>query len=263
MDTAPKPAPLGPAYAAQFGDASVAAAYHHRPPYPREVFSLLVGLMPQGRGAALDAGCGTGDLARALAPLVERVDAVDVSAAMIERGRRLPGGDHQSLSWITSSMEEAPLRPPYGLVTAGESLHWMDWSRVLPRLARALAPGGFLAIVGRDELPSPWSSELGELIREYSTNREYRPYDLIWELESRGLFVKVGERRTAVMRFEQPVGSYIESIHSRNGFSRDRMTAEAAGEFDARASGLVRRHTRDGVVDLRIVGRVVWGSPAG
>ncbi|MBV9278962.1 MAG: class I SAM-dependent methyltransferase, partial [Chloroflexi bacterium] len=48
----------------------------------------------------LDAGCGTGDVARPLAPLVDRVDAVDISAGMIERGRRLPGGENPAITWI-------------------------------------------------------------------------------------------------------------------------------------------------------------------
>lgn len=40
-----------------------------------------------------------------------------------------------------------PLGPPYGLVTAGSSLHWMDWEVVLPRIGRLLSPEGCLAIV--------------------------------------------------------------------------------------------------------------------
>ena len=46
-------------------------------------------------------------------------------------------------------METAPLDPPYALVTAGESLHWMAWEVVLPRFAAALVPGGLLAIADR------------------------------------------------------------------------------------------------------------------
>src|SRR5262245_11507173 len=77
-----KPAGLAPEYAAQFQDRSVADAYHHRPPYPDEVFAILTGLITCEPRAVLDAGCGTGDIARRLAPLVARVDAVDFSPAM-------------------------------------------------------------------------------------------------------------------------------------------------------------------------------------
>ncbi len=61
--------------------------------YPAEVFTVLRGLITDAAPAVLDVGCGTGDIARRLSPLVERVDAVDVSAAMIEQGRRQAGGD--------------------------------------------------------------------------------------------------------------------------------------------------------------------------
>jgi SAM-dependent methyltransferase len=61
--------------------------------YPAEVFTVLRGLITDAAPAVLDVGCGTGDIARRLSPLVERVDAVDVSAAMIEHGRRQAGGD--------------------------------------------------------------------------------------------------------------------------------------------------------------------------
>lgn len=86
----PKPRHLQADYAAQFQDTSIVAAYHHRPPYPDEVFDILVGLLPATGRAVLDAGCGTGDIARPLAPRVERLDAVDWSRPMIERGRMDP-----------------------------------------------------------------------------------------------------------------------------------------------------------------------------
>ena len=257
----PKPAHLGPAYAAVFTDPSVAAAYPHRPPYPPELFDLLLELIPAGPRVVLDIGCGTGDLARPLAARVDRVDAVDPSAAMMTLGRALPGGAAPRLRWIEGRLEDAPLRPPYTLVTAGESLHWMDWPVALPRLAAVLAPGRLLAIVKRDEIGSPWRADLGELLGRYSTNRDYQPYDLIAELEGRALFRPVGQRQVGLRPFAQPIDSYIESIHSRNGFSRERMTETAAAAFDAAVRRLLAGHAQDGIVQLRVAATVVWGVP--
>ncbi|HUC24416.1 MAG TPA: class I SAM-dependent methyltransferase [Streptosporangiaceae bacterium] len=45
----------------------------------------------------LDIGAGDGALARPLAERVDRVDAVDVSAAMLAAGARQPGGDRPNL----------------------------------------------------------------------------------------------------------------------------------------------------------------------
>lgn len=89
----------------------------------------------------LDAGAGSGALARRMVSLAERVDAVDPSVAMIDAGRRSPGGDDGRIRWIVGRAEDAHLSPPYGLITCGASLHWMDLGVVLPRFRDALAPG--------------------------------------------------------------------------------------------------------------------------
>lgn len=260
-----KPAGLGPEYAAQFQDGAIAAAYPMRAPYPDETFAVLRGLLAKGSRAILDIGCGSGDLARPLAchltPLVKRVDAVDISAAMVAVGRSRPGGDRSALRWIVAPMETAPLDPPYGLVTAAESLHWMDWRTVLPRLRAALVSGGVLAIVEREEERGPWSADLGALCARYSTNQDYRPYDLITELETRGLFRKLGKRRTEAVPFAQPIRDYIEAFHSRNGLSRDRMPPADAAAFDAGAEAALRATCPDGIVPLRVASVIVWGAP--
>jgi SAM-dependent methyltransferase len=257
----PKPAHLGPEFGAQFSDTSVAAAYHHRPPYPDAVFPLLARLIRDTPRVVLDAGCGTGDIARHLAPLVDRVDAVDISAPMIAVGRTLPGGDDPRLHWMLGSMEDADLAGPYGLITAGESLHWMEWTVVLPRFRRLLTEGGVLAIVSRQGSWVPWGDALQETITRFSTNRLFQPYDLVTELEQRHLFAPLGQESTEPVLVQQAVDSYIESIHSRNGFSRDRMTEAAASEFDQQVASLLAPHATDGIVSFQHHAKVVWGTP--
>src|SRR5437870_3196445 len=88
-----------------FIDPDVAAVYHTRPPYPDEVFEILEGLLVDQPRVVLDLGCGTGAIARRFAPLVDRVDAVDISSPMIDEGKRSPGGDHPALRWILGSAE--------------------------------------------------------------------------------------------------------------------------------------------------------------
>ena len=82
----PRPAQFGREYGSQFSDASVVSSYHLRPPYPEETFEILVMLLPADCRSVLDLGCGTGEIARRIAPRVERVDAVDPSAGMIAKG---------------------------------------------------------------------------------------------------------------------------------------------------------------------------------
>jgi len=257
----PKPKHLGPEYAAQFQDQSMADVYQQRPPYPAEVFSILADLISDTPRAVLDIGCGDGVIARKLIDRVERVDAVDFSQAMIAQGQRLPGGDHPKLRWIAGRAEDAPLHPPYALITAGASLHWMDWEVVFPRFRQMLTSNGLLAIVDLLELPEAWSAAVQQLIPRYSTNQDYLPYDLVEELEQRHLFKKHGEQRTTPILFGQSIDAYIESFHSRNGFSRERMRPEMAAAFDAEVKNVLTASCRLGLVPFHIVGVVVWGTP--
>ncbi len=101
-----------------FANDEVARLYGSRPPYPDAVFATLRRLLVAPR-SLLDAGAGTGALARGLAEFARRIDAVEPSPAMIEAGRRLPGGDGRRIRWLLGRAEDAPLSPPYGLITCG------------------------------------------------------------------------------------------------------------------------------------------------
>ena len=70
--------------AAAFTHPGVARAYRHRPPYPDEVFGILVGLITGRPRTVLDLGAGEGALAR---PLAGRTDHVDV-ALLVENPRK-------------------------------------------------------------------------------------------------------------------------------------------------------------------------------
>jgi ubiquinone/menaquinone biosynthesis C-methylase UbiE len=258
----PKPAFLGPHVASAFQEESVIAAYPRRAPYPQSLFQKLVELMTGPSRRVLDVGTGTGDVARRLAPYVARVDAVDWSAGMIALGKQLPGGDDTRIHWTHGRIEEVALDPPYSLITAGESLHWMDWNAVLPRFATALEAEALFAIVNRSEHEVPWREALKPVYRRYSTNQEYRPYDMLHELESRGLFRRAGKWDSEPVPFAQPVEDYIEYHHSMSGFSRERMGPIAAQAFDDELRAILLAHAdADGVLHMQIVGSVEWGTP--
>ena len=187
----PKPKGLSPEYGAQFGDAAIVAAYPSRPPYTEGVFSTLTDLIGNGPrtasisavGRAIRAAAGSVGGARRCRRFLRRHDCARQTP---------PGGDVSNLRWIAGAAEDAPLAPPYGLVTAGESLHWMAWDVVLPRLRESLTPGGMLAVVERGEAPSLWWDDLIALIARYSTNRDFQPYDVIDAATERGLFAEKG-----------------------------------------------------------------------
>jgi SAM-dependent methyltransferase len=256
----PKPTFLGPEYGAQFQDESVAGSYHARPAYDFRAFPLLAGLRAHPKGPVLELGCGTGDLTLGLAELVDHIDAVEPSGPMLTLARqRCPPALAAKVRWHHCLAEDFRFDGPYALIVAAESLHWMEWPVVMPKIWASLAEGAFLAVVDRrGRFPDGLGPELGALIPRYSTNQEYQPYDLIVELESRGLFREVG-RKT----FDRPVALGVDDIiewhHSENGFSRQRMTAEASREFDDQVRGMVATHHAEGRVPIRVETTVVWG----
>lgn len=258
---ASRPAHLTRENAARFQDRTVVAAYPLRLPYPPQTFDVLVELVRDDPRVVLDVGTGTGELSRPLASRVDRVDAVDASAAMISKGKTLPGGDHPDLRWIEGRIEDVPLQPPYALITAGDSLHWMDWDVVMPRFRELGTPRGLLAIVHRTERSPPWQEDLSGLIAEYSTMQNFQPFDLVEELERRHLFQPVGAHQTAPVTYRQSIEEYVESFHSRSSLSRENMPPADAAAFDRGLRELVRPWSEDGFMRLETVGGIVWGLP--
>jgi SAM-dependent methyltransferase len=253
-----KPARWAAERATAFQDQSVVDRYHLRPPYPSAVIETLAELAAVPPRTVLDVGTGTGELARRLVGQVERVDAVDRSAAMIATGRVLPGGDQSRLHWILGAAEVAPLDPPYALIMGGSSMHWLDWDVAFPRFESLLSPRGVIAIVRRGVEPTPWHDELRELVRRYRPDREQRT-DLIDELTRRQLFRELGRREVGPVPFEQTVEDYVGSFHSRSALSLERMSPEDAAALDQQLRKLVQPWSKDGMLQLQTTGSVVWG----
>jgi SAM-dependent methyltransferase len=247
-----------------FTDADVARAYRKRPTYPAETFEILARLMVEPR-IVLDVGAGTGAVARELLRYATRIDAVDPSAAMVGEGRRLPHGDDPRLRWTIGSAETAPLDPPYGLITAGTSLHWMDLAQVIRRFAAAVAPGGRLAVLEVVETPTgptPWNDAATDIIKQYSELKADHVDSfaaILAELDRRGLFVREGDQLTAPVKTTLTVPEWLEWMHSTSRLARVRLGDRAPG-FDADIRALFAGLGLS-EFEFEIQGRVVWGRP--
>lgn len=256
-----RPSFFAPEHGTAFEDADVVHEYAYRAPYPSATFDLLASLVDRDCPIVLDLGAGTGLIARAIASRAVRVDAIDPSEAMLAEGRRLDGKGQGNIRWLAGRAEDVALDAPYGLATAGASLHWMDWDIVLPRLARALTPNAFFTVLDIDDRQAPWHERLVGLFREYSVyGKTWHEFDVIAELERRGLFAVTGRERIP-MAFSQPLGDYVRALHSHSSLARARIGTDRAEAFDEAVRAIVLVD-HDGLVRRTIAAELVWGRPS-
>ena len=238
----------------------VARVYRYRPAYPAPVFDILRRLIVQPR-TVLDAGCGTGALTRQMTAFAARIDAVDPSAAMIDEAQRLPGGRDPRIHWIVGPAETAPLSPPYGLITVGQSLHWMDHEVVMPRFRDALAPGGVLAATDIEwEYAPEWRDKLIRIFERYSPiNSKKFAVDLFGDLARRRLFERAGFQRTSLVPADLSVDEFVNALRSTSSLSRvslQERTETFADEVRALFADLGQDRVR-----FAVAANVVWGRP--
>jgi len=101
----------------------------------------------------LDVGCGPGLAARALAPHFAQVIGLDPSEGMLAVARSLDGASStgEPIRWergAAEELDEVPQLAPASvdLITAANAAHWFDMPRFWAAAARALRPGGTVAL---------------------------------------------------------------------------------------------------------------------
>ncbi|HUQ40471.1 MAG TPA: methyltransferase domain-containing protein [Acidimicrobiales bacterium] len=123
--------------------------YHRFQAERRAPFEDLLALVrPITGGPAVDLGCGTGELTRAVldATGAASVVGIDNSAAMLTEAEAFAGG---GVSFREGDIGTFPgsTDGTFDLVIANAALQWVpDHRAVLRRWTRALAPGGQLAV---------------------------------------------------------------------------------------------------------------------
>ncbi|WP_055527690.1 class I SAM-dependent methyltransferase [Streptomyces graminilatus] len=119
-----------------------------RPRYPRPLVDDLAGVAGLGPDSrVLEIAPGTGQLTVPLAASGCRLTAVELgpSLAAVARHnlREFPRAEV-----TVADFERWPLPPePFDVVACATAFHWLDPAERLPRIARALRPGGLLALV--------------------------------------------------------------------------------------------------------------------
>jgi ubiquinone/menaquinone biosynthesis C-methylase UbiE len=177
--------------------------------------SVILGAVPPGCGPALDVGCGDGVLAGRLAQRCAEVTGIDRDRRMIALARA-QAGDHARVRFIEADFLAHDFPPAsFDFVCANTSLHHMDFAVALTAMARALRPGGGLAVVGLaadrsfgDYLASasgiPLNLLYRVLYREGSSAAPIKNPEMTWaevRTAARGLLPGVRYRRHLLWRY--------------------------------------------------------------
>jgi SAM-dependent methyltransferase len=111
---------------------------------------VILGAVPAGCGAALEVGCGDGLLASKLAERCAEVTAIDRDARMTALARaRAQKARPGRVTVIEADYLAHPIADAsFDFACANTSLHHMDFAAALTAMARALRPGGHLAVIG-------------------------------------------------------------------------------------------------------------------
>ncbi|MGZ9928322.1 class I SAM-dependent methyltransferase [Streptomyces sp. NC-S4] len=260
---------------------SLAGDYsRYRPGVPEPVVQLLAGAL-EGIAAPtlVDFGAGTGQVARAMLPVLpagSRLDLVDPDRGMLATAVEslLPDlGPRTAVAHVMAA-EEFTLVPPGGqadLITICRSFHWMDRPAVLAVADRITTPRAAVAVMGDGSLwthDSDWTSALKDLIRSQlgpdrraGTTGTYSEPGRRYEDDlAQSPFSAVTEHRFPLTRTWTPpsVVGYLRST----SFARADLFPDHA-RFEDQARALLEEHAQDGLLHEEFVFTVLLARRPG
>ena len=249
-----------------FAEEDVARCYYARPPYAPALYQRLLDLAP-GRRRALDLGCGPGKVAVVLADHFDAVVALDPSEPMLAAGRAADAGRHPNIAWTLGRAETYEAGDGFDLVAAGTSIHWPDHAVLFPKLTRWTP---LVAIISQNDLaPAPCDEDLWlEFLQRWlirmaqrtpGVRKPYDPAGFTAEGTRHEAWMDIAGRETFAHSCRQPLEEFVLGNHSRATWSRAAM-GELAAEFDAELTALMRPFAADGLLELRMVSELTWGT---
>ncbi len=105
-----------------------------------------------GGRTAVDLACGEGRNAMWLARQGWQVTAVDFSEVAVDRGREVARAEGIDVNWVVADLQTWDFEGRRWDLVAHVYLHWevLEREPFLDRCAAAVAPGGYLVLVGHD-----------------------------------------------------------------------------------------------------------------
>lgn len=113
-----------------------------RPEYPAALASFLAQIV-DGRGCAVDVGCGNGQLTRQLADHFNSVVGIDPSEDQIANAHR-----NANIDYLCAPAEQLPLPDrSASLITAAQAAHWFDRPRFYEEARRVADDRAVIALI--------------------------------------------------------------------------------------------------------------------
>lgn len=129
-------------FPAYFAHDSAAARYAAFRPDVHAGFAARIARRTGTGGLIVDAGCGTGQSARALAATADLVVGVDPSAPMLAEA-----APHRRVRYVRGRAEALPVAARTArLVVAALAFHWFDASGFVAEARRVLRSGGWIVV---------------------------------------------------------------------------------------------------------------------
>ncbi|MCU1641835.1 MAG: hypothetical protein JWN03_2110 [Nocardia sp.] len=132
----------------------------------------------------LDVGCGEGMLSRSLRQQIPQVTGIDLHEPSIALARAQPPHD---ITYICADFLTHPFPPAsFDAIVSVATLHHMDPTAALIRMAELLTPGGTLAILGLArgtfplDLPREALAALAYTPYRFRKNRWEHPSPIVW-----------------------------------------------------------------------------------
>ncbi|MEA2971772.1 MAG: hypothetical protein QOG82_230 [Actinomycetota bacterium] len=241
----------------------------------RRIWDAFVGCgLVAPRDDVLDVGCGTGkptaDLARLVVP--GRVLGVDLSAQMLERGRRRAEADGiTNVEFVQADAQVHPFEEASFDVAFSSfgAMFFNDQVAAFTNIGRALRPGGRLAVMAWQELArNEWLMAFREALAVGRTmgsppNGAPGPFGLADPDHVRRVLADAGFVDVAVEAIEEPLEfgtdaddafTFARTMGIVEGMTHDLDEADTARALDAVYTVLRDHETPEGV----LIGSAAW-----
>ena len=156
------------------------------------------------------------------------------------------------------------MEPPYDLICAGASIHWLDHERLMPRLAGSLSNGAWVMVIeGDGAWQPPWQAEFTDFTARWleRMGRRHNEAEFGVAMNRYQEFMVIHGQREFVAPVEQPLNDFIECQHSRASWARAVMGLERSEHYDAELKELLTPHVRAGALHFQVRTALTWSRP--